>query len=111
MTQHIPLYNRAKRPLFAIVDDQDFERLIDYRWRLNSKGYAIRSYSMDGKEVLIGLHREIMQPPPGLVVDHINHDKLNNTRANLRLLTQQQNLVNRRVFRNNDTGFKGVTFQ
>ncbi len=75
------------------------------------KGYAIRSYSVDGKEVLIALHREIMQPPPDLVVDHIDHDKLNNTRVNLRAITQQQNLVNRRVFRNNDTGFKGVTFQ
>lgn len=111
MTQQIPLYNRAQRALFAIVDDDDFERLIDYRWRLNSKGYAIRSYSVDGKEILVALHREIMQPPPGLVVDHIDHDKLNNTRANLRIITQQQNLMNRRLFKNSTTGFKGVTYQ
>ncbi len=111
MTQQIPLYNRAQRKLYALVDDADFENVIDYRWRLNSKGYAIRSYSIDGKEILVALHREIMQPPPGLVVDHIDHDKLNNTRANLRVITQQQNLMNRRLFRNSSTGFKGVTFQ
>jgi hypothetical protein len=111
MTQQIPLYNRAQRKLYALVDDENFEGLTDYRWRLNSKGYAIRSYSLDGKEIIVALHREIMQPPPGLVVDHIDHDKLNNTRANLRIITQQQNLMNRRVFRNSATGFKGVTFQ
>lgn len=111
MTQHISLYSRAKQPLFALVDDEDFEALIDYRWRSNSKGYAIRSHSVDGKEIIVAMHREIMQPPTGLVVDHIDGNRLNNTRANLRIITQQQNLMNRRVFKNNSTGFKGVTFQ
>lgn len=109
--QQIPLYSRARRSLFALVDDEDFEYLIDYRWRSNSKGYAIRSHSVDGKEIIVAMHREIMQPPPGLVVDHIDGNRLNNTRANLRVITQQQNLMNRRVFKNNSTGFKGVTFQ
>ena len=107
MSQVIPL-TKGK---FALVDDQDFELLLPYRWRLNSKGYAIRSYSVGGKEILVALHREIMQPPSGLVVDHIDHDKLNNTRANLRIITQQQNLMNRRLFKNSTIGFKGVTYQ
>ena len=111
MTQAIPLYNRAQRSLFTLVDDADYEWFNRYRWRLNSKGYAIRSYTVEGKEIVVALHRAIMQPPPDLVVDHIDHDTLNNTRANLRIITQQQNLMNRRLFRNNSTGFKGVTFQ
>ena len=111
MTQAMPLYNRAHRSLFTFVDDHDFEQVSRYRWRLNSKGYAIRSRIVDDREVIIALHREIIKPPPGLVVDHIDHDKLNNTRANLRVITQQQNLMNRRLFKNNSTGFKGVTFQ
>jgi len=111
MTQQIPLYSRAQRSLFALVDDEDYENLIDYRYRLNSKGYAIRSHSVDGKEIIVAMHRTIMQPPTGLVVDHIDGNRLNNTRANLRVITQQQNLMNRRVFKNNSTGFKGVTFQ
>ena len=109
--QHIPLYNRAQRSLSTLVDDEDYERFNRYRWRLNSKGYAIRSYSVDGREIVVALHRAIMQPPDDLVVDHIDHDKLNNTRANLRIITQQQNVMNRRLFKNNSTGFKGVTFQ
>lgn len=111
MTQQIPLYNRAKRSLFTLVDDEDYEQLMPFRWRLNSKGYAIRSYSNGEREIIVALHREIIHPPPGLVVDHIDHNKLNNTRANLRVITQQQNLMNRRLFKNNSTGFKGVTFQ
>lgn len=107
MSQVIPL----TKGHFAVVDDQDFEDLFLYRWRLNSKGYAIRSFSVSGKEILVAMHREIMQPPRRMVVDHIDHDKLNNSRANLRIITQQQNLMNRRLFKNSTTGFKGVTYQ
>lgn len=111
MIMQLPLYNRAKKNLYTLVDADDYARFSTYRWRLNSKGYAIRSFRLEGKEVVIALHRAIMQPPSDLVVDHIDHDKLNNTRANLRLITQQQNLMNRRLFRNNKTGFKGVIYQ
>lgn len=111
MTQQIPLHNRAGRNLYTLVDDQDYERFGPYRYRANSKGYAIRSWVVAGQEKVVALHREIMTPPPGYVVDHRDHDKLNNTRSNLRLLTTSENLINRRLFRNSSTGFKGVTFQ
>jgi hypothetical protein len=111
MSQQLSLYNRARRDLFTLLDDQDYAWASQHRWRLNNKGYAIRSYTVEGKEIVLCLHREIMQPPAGLVVDHIDQNKLNNTRANLRLLTQQQNLMNRGQFRNNTTGFKGVIYQ
>jgi len=94
-----------------LVDDEDYPLLIGYRWRLNSHGYVIRSYTVNGRGSILALHREIMQPPPQLVVDHIDHNKLNNTRANLRIITQQQNVMNRRLFSNNTTGFKGVTYE
>ena len=95
----------------ALVDDCDYPFLIQWRWRVNSKGYAVRSFTVDGKEIVLNMHREIMQPPKGMVVDHIDHNRLNNVRANLRIITQQQNLMNRRLFRNNTTGFKGVTYR
>ena len=94
----------------AIVDDTDYEFLSQWRWRVNSKGYAVRSFTIGGKEIVVSMHREIMQPPKGMVVDHIDNDRLNNVRSNLRIITQQQNLMNRRMFKNNTTGFKGVTY-
>lgn len=107
MTQSIPL----TKGQFALVDDADFVWLNLWRWRLSSKGYAVRSFTVSGKELLISMHCDIMLPTRPLVVDHIDRDKLNNTRANLRLLTPQQNSCNRGVFKNNSTGFKGVTYQ
>lgn len=55
------------------------------------------------------LHNLILQPPSGLVVDHINHDGLDNRRSNLRLATQQQNLWNARRKRNSSSPYKGVS--
>ena len=56
------------------------------------------------------LHCLILEAPEGIEVDHINGNGLDNRRANLRLVTVQQNRQNRNKGRNNQTGFKGVTF-
>ena len=93
----------------TIVDDADFEAVCQFPWRRNSKGYAMFSYTENGKRRETYLHRMIMHARPGEVVDHLDHDRLNNTRANLRCCTVQENLRYRRRFSNNDCGFKGVT--
>ena len=55
------------------------------------------------------MHNMIMQPPKDLRVDHINHNKLDNRRSNLRLCTKQQNQWNRRkVVKNTTSKYKGV---
>jgi len=79
----VPQFIPLTKGQLALVDDQDFELLLVYRWRLNSKGYAIRSYTVNGQEIVVAMHRALLQPPPHFVVDHLDHDKLNNTRANL----------------------------
>jgi hypothetical protein len=56
------------------------------------------------------LHREIMQAPKGLLVDHKNNDGLDNRRANLRLATHSQNGCNRPRKKNGSSRFKGVIF-
>lgn len=78
-----------------------------WTWRLNSEGYAARSQTLDGKKRTIYMHRALLDPPSGLVVDHINHDPLDNRRANLRLATPSQNNANS-ARRENRTGYRGV---
>jgi hypothetical protein len=102
---------RLLRGQVTLVDDEDYEALQGYRWRCSTHGYAVRSENVDGYERVVTMHRQILDAPRGLVVDHIDGNRLNNTRANLRLATQQQNLRNRGVFRNNQVKIKGVTAQ
>jgi hypothetical protein len=82
------------------VDDEDYKMLSRYRWYL-SEGYA---YTRD-----ISMARMIMDPSAGLVVDHIDHNKLNNKRSNLRICTQKQNNQNRPQKYKNITGYRGVS--
>ena len=92
---------------FAIVDAADFDWLNRYTWRLTD-GHAGIYYAgrcERGKTIL--MHREIMQTPPGLVVDHINHNPINNRRSNLRNCTPEQNRRNRRAT-HTKSGFVGV---
>lgn len=93
---------------FAIVDDDDFERLSQYKWCFDR--YARRSVSKNGVQSTIRMHREIIDIPKGMEVDHINQDKLDNRKENLRLATRRQQMRNRPKGSNNTTGYKGVTF-
>ena len=76
----------------------------DHKWYLSGRGYA--QASIGGKTK--NLHRLITKCPQNLVVDHINHDKLDNTSSNLRICTKQQNHFNSVTASNNKTGYKGV---
>lgn len=98
---------------FAVVDEADGPWLIQWKWSIykNRTGsfYAVRR---DKKNRPVYLHREIL----GLYFgdsrqgDHINGDTLNNSRNNLRIVTQAQNVRNRRIPRTNTSGYKGVCF-
>ena len=87
------------QPRYTKVDQADYKRLRGYRW-LASKGnnnyYALRHVpGGKGKKASINsMHREIIQVPRGMVVDHINHDGMDNRRANLRAATYSQNMCN-----------------
>jgi len=99
----------------TIVDNDDFEYLNQFKWcakwhQYTLSFYAVRcSYNQETKkQKLIPMHREIMQPSAGMVVDHINHDTLDNTRKNLRVCTQSKNRMNSGKQKNNTSGVKGV---
>lgn len=93
MTHRIPLsIGRARTPsgLFAVVDDTDYERIAGFSWRVFLSPFG-RAYAVTGAGTL--MHRYILGAQKGFEVDHINGDGLDNTRANIRLLTYSQNLA------------------
>jgi len=57
------------------------------------------------------LHRFIMNSPKGKVIDHINGDKLDNRKQNLRIYTIKQNIINSKISKNNTSGYTGVSFR
>ena len=82
----------------ALVDDEDFEYLNQFKWcilKLKNTYYAIRAEGPKHKRKFIFMHRQIMNTPKGLEVDHIDHNGLNNQKYNLRNCTIKQNRTNR----------------
>lgn len=80
----------------VLLDDRDFEELGSYKWRIyRVRGGApyVRAYINENDRVQ-ALHTMIMKPPRGKVVDHINHNPLDNRRSNLRIVTPHQNNLN-----------------
>src|SRR3989304_7890749 len=114
----IPIGVRSKSGLFALVSQQDAEIVKKYKWRASKGGrsyknnspvvYAIaHAYS---KGPTISMHRLILQPPKGMVVDHINGDALDNRRENLRIATRQQNQANSNKRKKKTSAYKGVSW-
>jgi hypothetical protein len=92
----------------TIVDELDVTFLNQWNWRQNSEGYAVRG---DSSKHCIYMHRVVAERAGlniDLTVDHIDGDRLNNLRSNLRSATWSQNLANRPKYRNNTTACKGV---
>lgn len=76
---------------FAIVDAADFEWLSKYRWYALWSGAIFYAGRKEHGES-VRMHREIMRPPKGMVVHHVNSNGLDNRRANLRVCTQADNI-------------------
>lgn len=101
----------------TIVDDEDYVWLSKWKWKaqVNKKGvYAVRTKTMRNnipEYKCIYMHREIMKTLSGLVVDHINGNKLDNRKNNLRNCKQFENMAHRvKKQSNNTSGFHGVSF-
>ena len=101
--RHIPI----GRGLFVTVDAADYKRLSKYHWytcHTSGRPYAIRQ---NEKGRMVYMHREIMHAPRGSIVDHIDHNILNNRQCNLRVCTKAQNAANAAP-RGGASGYVGV---
>lgn len=92
-----------------LVDDDDYEGLARYTWWITVHGYVNTKKRKKGKQHNYYMHRMIMSPPVDLEVDHINGNKADNRRANLRIVTHAQNKQNQhRAQSNSRSGVRGA---
>lgn len=108
MTKEIPL----TRGMVALVDDEDYERVSQFKWTLwggtGNTIYAGRKGRKNEARRTVLLHRFILDAPAGVEVDHINRNGLDCRRSNLRLATRAQNASNCAQHRAAKSPYKGV---
>jgi hypothetical protein len=93
----------------AIVDDEDYEFLSQSNWSRNNKGYACKKVRINGKPRNCYMHRVLLNAQKGESVDHINGNRLDNRRENMRLATVSQNAMNRALSSRGNNRYKGVS--
>lgn len=100
----IKLHGKHGMGRYTLVDNEDYERVRQRAasWTVTSNGYVNCG--------LILLHSFIMETPKGFDIDHKNHNKLDNRRSNLRIVTRSQNNWNGSKKKTSKSGYKGVRF-
>lgn len=108
------------RGYVALVDEEDYERVAAFKWYVSmptGRGRSAYAHRMirrasDGARAPLPMHRFILNAPDGLLVDHVDGNGLNNTRANIRLCTYAQNAFNTRPRKNKATSkYRGVCWK
>lgn len=89
------------KDMVALVDDEDYERLSAVNWHAERAPgertwYAYRRTIVDGRSLRISMHAEVKPTPDGMMLDHKDHNGLNNQKSNLRPCTYIQNRMNSR---------------
>ena len=104
----------------VLIDLDDVEKCKQYKWavraqknKIGTNFYVVASVPIDDKQNFKGteikIHRFITNCPDDMVIDHINHDTLDNRKQNLRVCTSKENSVNKKYFKNS-TGYKNIYF-
>jgi hypothetical protein len=105
----------------ALIDDEDFELIRPYKWNAQynkntDSYYAVANIpNQNGRTKsyvdVIRMHTLIANTPNGLKTDHKNHNTLDNRKENLRICNDSESAYNRKMRSDNQTGFKGITFE
>lgn len=105
--------NMKKIPLtknkFALVDDEDYDFLMQWKWYFNGK-YAVRNIGGRKNKSTVFMHHLLCETPKLKQTDHVNMIKLDNRRKNLRAVSAKDNKGNEGLRANNTSGYKGVVW-
>lgn len=102
---------KLTRGKYAIIDDEDFDFLNQFKWYCSFYGYAVRDVGGRKNKKCIFMHRIINKTKDNEITDHINRNRLDNRRCNLRTVTSRENIINRGLNKNNSSGYKGIVFR
>jgi hypothetical protein len=108
----IPLHGKRGEGLVALVDDEDYELVSQYRWHGHvgiSGTYARHTWRREGVWGFIMMHRLVLGFPER--VDHINHNTLDNRRSNLRDVSRNMNAANQLPQTGRSSRYKGVSWK
>ena len=93
----------------ALVDSEDFQYLNQFNWFLHHSGAVVRNKRVSlNKYKSLQMHREIMGASDGKEIDHINYNRRDNRKNNLRICNRSQNARNQKLRVDNSSGYKGV---
>jgi hypothetical protein len=120
-TVYIGLLNKDGEVIAqALIDRADVDKVLAFEhrwyatWHKSTQQYFAQANikGSNGKWTRISLHSFIVDVPDGYDVDHINHNMLDNRKANLRICTRSQNLQNRKGAQSNNlsSGIRGVSW-
>lgn len=90
---------------YSLVDEEDYDLLMQHKWHYSNSGYASKRFS----KKTVSIHRFVMDKyltADNLVIDHINRNRLDNRKSNLRVCTTQQNCWYRKT--KAKSGYRGV---
>lgn len=97
------------------IDLEDYDKIKNYKWYVKKDHYSgcfyVSSHDLTTKnKKTIKIHRIIMNAKKNQIVDHINHNTLDNRKSNLRICTHQENMRNTKKHKKTSSKFKGVSF-
>ena len=105
---------------FALVDAADAPTVMRFRWNRMNAGYArtnlgkrnpLRAMMPEHERSSVMMHQLVMGCLMSSVIDHINQNKLDNRRCNLRVVSKSENAINSKVRNTNTSGFRGVSWE
>lgn len=105
----LPIGGKRGEGKFMLIDDENYDQFKDHVWSLDSNGYAHRCYKLKSGVVHIWPHKMILgNRPKNKIIDHINRNKLDNRKENLRFCTYTQNRYNSTKRKDNNSGTTGI---